>query len=254
MAFFNIIIPTCGRDEELRNALNSIIYQDFTDWRAIVIHDDDKDLDIFPVEDRYYNIIHCYPSEKKGAGGARNIGISMVPRVDDEYTLFLDDDDTLASNDVLGKLFRFIFEKNCPDIVRLGYIKHFKESGVRRLKLPNSREEKIGKIILSPRVGPPTKCIKNSKLVPFRVENCKHQDVVHHIEQCDICETAAVFDKQPYFIYNCYQRPDKDKHSPECQKALDVIPKTLRELELKRPESQQAAKCWARRIEDWYRL
>ena len=250
MAFFNIIIPTCGRPE-LERAVESVKRQTFKNWRLIVVHDGEANANC-AVEDKYYHRIDCYIPEKRGAGGARNVGLRMVPKVSDEYTLFLDDDDEIANENVLEELYTFIMDAGCPDLVRLGYLKHYTSSGAYKLKLIDEKEKDIRVATKSSKVGPPTKCIKNC-FVTYFPEGVKHQDVVQHILQCDNVSRCAVWDK-PYFIYHIYDRPDKAKDSPESQKAKREIPKLLREIFdlVSRKESKEAALEWARRIEQMY--
>lgn len=253
--FFNIVIPTCGRPDELHRAIESVKKQTYKNWNIYVAFDDGIQVKTVLDEIVDYDLEDCriayiYLKGKRGAGGARNAAIKHIAKDDESYILFLDDDDELADENTLQNLHTFILDKGNPDMVRLGYIKHFVVSGARKLKLIAKSEEDILEATNSTRVGPPTKAVKSSLICPF-LEGVKHQDVVHHICQCDVCTTCAVY-PDAYFIYNVYDRPDKLPDSPESKKALEIIPKTLRTLEFTRRESKKAALKWAAKIEKMY--
>lgn len=255
MIYFNIIIPTCERPDELHRAIESVKKQTFKKWTLIVCHDDSikvktvlPEIVDFDIDDS--RVIHVYLKGKHGAGGARNAGIRMMPRDKGCYTLFLDDDDELTDENVLMNIAKFIEDKHNPDMIRMGYIKHFLNSGLKKLRLIGQEEADAFIAVKSKVVSPSSKAVKSELVRPF-LENVKHQDVVQHIEQCDNCSSCAVY-PGAFFIYNLYDRPDKNKESPECKKALELIPSVLRQLELNRKESKDAAEMWAIKIERMY--
>lgn len=262
MAFFNIIIPTVkGRSAELNRAIRSVTNQTYGNWELFVVHDGDKELDATEPEkyDKLRNdsIWHYYLKGKHGAGGARNYAIDdiVVPFCNNRYILFLDDDDVLADEKVLAEL-GFFIDQNCyPDMVRLGYVKHYVDSGIKKTKLIDPAESDLNVAMLSSRIGPPTKAIKaDSRRIPLFLENVKHQDVPQHILACKSCVRCAVWDK-PYFIYNIYDRPDKAKFSTESQKALNVIPRELeriKRLYLEDENVQKACNNWIKKITNMY--
>lgn len=96
MTFITFIIPTIGR-ETLLNAINSLIEQDDTDWKAIIIFDGIKN-NIKKNDDR---ITVIEVNKQSNAGLVRNIGFQYVK--DSEWIGFLDDDDYL-SNKYISKL------------------------------------------------------------------------------------------------------------------------------------------------------
>lgn len=261
MAYFTIIIPTVnGREEMLQRATDSIYYQTFTNWCVKIVHDNSGKEDVQRINmSGHSEIIEYWVPEKLGAGGARNIALitdnCLEYKCDDRYILFLDDDDELANDTVLEELHDFIEKNNRPDLIRLGYVKHFTDSGVKKIKLINEAESDLNTAMLSTRIGPPTKCIKaDSRRNPLFVEGVKHQDIPHHILTCLYCKSCAVFDK-PYFIYNIYDRPDKAIDSEESKKAAVLIPKYLKKLEhesIATPTLKKACDIWIKKLERLY--
>lgn len=247
---FNIIIPTIpGREELLKRAVGSVECQRSNRWKLWVVHDNcDKEVKTVT---QSWNRTDIFTNGHYGAGGCRNLAIDFLARVQDAYTLFLDDDDYIGNPFVLKDLENFIVENKYPDMVRVGYFKHY-PSGNEKLKKIRPVEADLNVAVDSPIVGVSTKCIRNDKLVKFP-EDVKHQDMVQHIAQCDICNTCAVWDKA-FFVYSIYARPDKDPKSPECQKALRELPDILDDLKLtlRRESSRNAADKWKRIIKGWY--
>jgi glycosyltransferase involved in cell wall biosynthesis len=101
----SIIIPVYNVEKYLRECLDSVIAQTFTDWECILVDDGSKDTspvicDEYAKRDNRFRVIH------KGNGGAslaRNIGIDNAHG---DWITFVDSDDWL-SEDYLAHLCRF---------------------------------------------------------------------------------------------------------------------------------------------------
>ena len=256
---FAIIIPTYNRPKMLAKAIRSIDYQSYRNYEIIVVHDGvdcKEDFKDFPDPHE----LHYYSSKKLGSGGAREIGLKFVPKDRLIYVLYLDDDDELANDSVLEDLASFIEQKNYPTLVRMGYIKHFVSSGVKKVKLIDPAEEDIDKLILSSRVSGSCTAV-HSTVCAHWLPNIRHQDVVHHIEQCDILDgdkyNHAVWDK-PFFIYNVYDKPEAALDSPENKLTAKVVPEYLQSLvygnKLKHQSANKAAIRWAEFIKKRYNI
>ena len=128
MAFFSIIVPCYNLKTWIRDCLNSVLAQSFTDWECIVIDDESTDgsgaiLDEYAKRDSRFRIIH---QKNAGEGGARNAGLEVARG---EWVVFWDGDDVMLSGalDVLAK--------SCDadsNLVRFGFIEF--DDG----QLPNS--------------------------------------------------------------------------------------------------------------------
>ena len=89
MPFFSVIIPTYNRASMLREALDSVFAQTFTDYEVIVVDDGSTD-DTPAIVARYEDRVRFFRQENSGPGAARNLGIQNVSG---EYVTFLDSDD-----------------------------------------------------------------------------------------------------------------------------------------------------------------
>jgi glycosyltransferase involved in cell wall biosynthesis len=256
MMKFNIIIPTVkGREKMLESAIDSVNKQTFKNWQIFVIHDgpNPETAGVSEVLE-FGKLTDITVPEKVCAGGCRNRAIDMLPKVTDEFTYCLDDDDYLADEKVLedvAKAIESAKKNDIPvDMVRGGYIKWFESTGVRKVKELDPAEQDLRVAVGSMRISASCKFVRNDKMQYFP-EGIKHQDVVNHIMTCDNCETCVVL-KRPFFVYRLYERPDKDIKSKESQKILHDLPYILNNLILDRPASRKAANVWINKIKSWY--
>ena len=94
---FSIIIPVYNVETYLRDCLDSVCNQSFTDWEAVCVNDGSTDgsfafLEEFATKESRFRIIS---QPNGGLSAARNTGL-MAAR--GEYVLFLDSDDWLEPN------------------------------------------------------------------------------------------------------------------------------------------------------------
>lgn len=93
----SIIVANYNNDKYLHDALNSILYQTFTNWECIIVDDGSTDnsrniINSFIKKDpRFIKIF----KQNGGVSTARNIGIK---KTSGEYIMFLDSDDCLVQN------------------------------------------------------------------------------------------------------------------------------------------------------------
>jgi len=113
--FFSIIIPVYNVAPYLRECLDSVLAQTFTDWEAICVDDGSTDgsgaiLDEYAARDRRFRIIHQHNA---GVSAARNKGLEISSG---EYITFIDGDDAFLPKwlDVFARTIR---ETNA-DLVR----------------------------------------------------------------------------------------------------------------------------------------
>ena len=99
----SVIVPVCNAEKYLKEALDSVFKQSFTDWELILVDNMSKDnsLSICESYAQTDDRVCIYKEEKNGAGAARNTGMKMARG---EYLCFLDADDCLAGTDILQKL------------------------------------------------------------------------------------------------------------------------------------------------------
>lgn len=89
--FFSVIIPTYNRPELLKDAIQSVIDQTFSDFELIIVDDHSTD-NTKEVVDSFCDerIKYFLNDHAKGPGGARNAGLF---RAKGEWVAFLDSDD-----------------------------------------------------------------------------------------------------------------------------------------------------------------
>jgi glycosyltransferase involved in cell wall biosynthesis len=88
----SIIIPVYNVEKYLRECLNSVVAQTFTDWECILVDDGSKDsspaiCDEYAQRDHRFTVIH---KENGGPSSARNLGIETARSA---YIYFIDSDD-----------------------------------------------------------------------------------------------------------------------------------------------------------------
>ena len=94
-----VIIPNYNGEDKIWRMLDSILLQDFNDWRAFIIDDKSTDhskeiINKYVVKDN--RIIYFERNkEPKGAQTCRNIGFELS--INAEFVMFIDNDDILAS-------------------------------------------------------------------------------------------------------------------------------------------------------------
>jgi cellulose synthase/poly-beta-1,6-N-acetylglucosamine synthase-like glycosyltransferase len=87
----SVIIPAYNASKHIGEALQSVSDQTFTSYETIVINDGSPDTEEFErALEPYASQVHYMKQENRGAGAARNIGISAARG---EFVAFLDADD-----------------------------------------------------------------------------------------------------------------------------------------------------------------
>lgn len=94
---FSVIIPVYNVEAYLRECLDSVLNQTFSDWEAICVNDGSTDqsekiLEEYAQKDKR---IHCFTKINGGTSTARNVGLKEAKG---EYIVFLDGDDWLELN------------------------------------------------------------------------------------------------------------------------------------------------------------
>ena len=115
--FITFIIPTIGRNT-LINSISSLLNQDDTNWKAIIIFDGIEVIHLITDDRIEYLSIPKTGNEyiKNVSGLVRNYGIKYInDNIETEWIGFLDDDDTL-SNDYISKLKEEILFNNNIDV------------------------------------------------------------------------------------------------------------------------------------------
>ena len=108
----SIIVPCFNGELFIKNTINSIKNQTFTEWECVIIDDGSKDNSKQIINDEIIDDdrFHFVSQENKGLSSTRNYGINLAKG---EYLFFLDSDDSLPDK-ALSDLFHVI-ESNKND-------------------------------------------------------------------------------------------------------------------------------------------
>lgn len=99
---FSIIIPVYNVKDYLKQCLESILNQTYTDYEIIIVDDGSEDgSEVICDEYAKNNNIMCIHQINQGLSVARNVGIGYARG---EYLLFIDSDDYLLDNQALFRL------------------------------------------------------------------------------------------------------------------------------------------------------
>lgn len=134
----SIIIPVYNVETYLRECVESVISQTYTNIEIWLIDDGSKDLsgiicDQYTEKDERVKVVH---KENGGLSSARNIGLDYA---NGEYILFLDSDDIIPNDAV--KVLLEVLEKNNVDIA-IGNIMFFEEN-IANIQLNQGVDDKI---------------------------------------------------------------------------------------------------------------
>lgn len=113
---FSIIVPCFNCEDSIRECLNSILNQTFSDFEIIAIDDGstDRTSSILDEYDLKYEFIHAYHFENSGVSFSRKRGITLASG---KYIIFVDSDDSI-NPELLSKLYSTIICQGEPDIIR----------------------------------------------------------------------------------------------------------------------------------------
>lgn len=123
---FSVIVPVYKVEKYLRDCIDSILNQTFTDFELILVDDGSPDscpeiCDGYAQADARVRVIH---QKNMGQAGARNTGLLHATG---EYICFVDSDDYLSHNKVLQTLADKTLSK--PDIVHYKFKEWFETDG-----------------------------------------------------------------------------------------------------------------------------
>ncbi|GAA1857892.1 bifunctional glycosyltransferase/CDP-glycerol:glycerophosphate glycerophosphotransferase [Asanoa iriomotensis] len=135
MPLLSIVLPVYRVQAYLRECLDSILQQSFTDIEVIAVDDCSPDhcgaiLDEYAARDRRLRVVHL--AENVGLGQARNVGMRHVTG---EYVWFVDSDDWIAPGALAAVADRL--HTTDPDVLVVDYSKVWWNNKSARSKLSN---------------------------------------------------------------------------------------------------------------------
>jgi len=117
---FSVIVPAYGVQAYLRQAIESVLGQDFGDFEVIAVNDRSPDrsgdiIDELAAQDARVKAVHL--ETNRGLGGARNAGMDVAQG---DYLIFLDGDDTLTPGS-LSAIADRLTSNDWPDLCIYNY-------------------------------------------------------------------------------------------------------------------------------------
>ena len=203
---FSIITPVYNSEHFLKQNLDSVLAQDFSDFEVILVDDGstDSSLDIIKEYAEQDKRIKYFSKENEGQGVARNFAL---PYAQGEYILYLDSDDWLV-NDALSFLYDKFQEDN-SDIIIFNAYKFYEESKKKneyrfsakyfqKFQDKPFRADSCQKLLIQGTGGLPFKAYKKSLLVDNNVKYSPTrfiEDSEFYIKALLSAETISCSDK-----------------------------------------------------------
>lgn len=134
---FSILVPVYNVEEYIKDCVDSLISQTFSDYEIILVDDGSTDksgLICDEYKNKYPNLIRVYHNDNQGLFLTRLFGIE---RALGKYFLFVDSDDFIK-NTTLQRLYLTIVKYDC-DIVMFDYTKSI-DFNDNTLKMPFKKE------------------------------------------------------------------------------------------------------------------
>ncbi|MCF0210540.1 MAG: glycosyltransferase family 2 protein [Bacteroidales bacterium] len=203
---FSLIIPLYNKENYIKETINSVLCQSFSDFELIVVDDGSKDNSVSVVKSINDERIQLYQKENAGVSIARNYGLNLAKG---DFIAFLDADD-LWHKDFLLNMSNLI--KKYPEEKFFSTAQILDRNGVQE-KITH-KEEKGEDYIIEDYCKERTFCRVNLCAVgSVCIEKNLLQKVkgfcsgIKYGEDLDLwlrlaCETRLVFSNKLYFTYN----------------------------------------------------
>lgn len=174
--FFSIVVPVYNVEKYLRQCVDSIVRQNFSDFELILVDDGSKDsspaiCDEYAAKDNRIKVVH---KNNGGQAQARNIG---TDKAKGNYIIYIDSDDYIAEDSFLGDIYKKA-EKNA-DIICYKFCKYYEDTSEMkscRFRMPvfyetDSMAQRIEKLVVQDAFycSPWTKAIKRTVLTNNQV-------------------------------------------------------------------------------------
>lgn len=198
---FRFIIPCYNSVPYIKQCIESILAQDYQNFKIIVVDDQSTDgsasIVSQMIRQRHDDKIQLHTATKKSyAGGCRNIG--MQYKKDADYTWFVDSDDYLANSSVLKWIADMLSANNLPDIFAFQYLIDFDGKICQSGSYDIVKAFKIGASLTNCTCAPWAKVYKTSVCLPFEEDIFWGEDAM---------QTLMTLDSHPTIIQSLNFRP-----------------------------------------------
>lgn len=138
-----VIIPLYNKEQTVSRCLQSVLSQDYKDFKILIVNDGSTDDSIQIVEDLNDKRIILIAQENQGVSAARNAGLQYAQKHHFEYVAFLDADDYWKENH-LSSVLKVFENHSSAEVVATNYeVKKSKKTTIQtkfsNLELNNSK-------------------------------------------------------------------------------------------------------------------
>jgi len=181
MPKISIIMPCHNGDKYIREAIESVIAQTFTDWELLVINDNSSDTSVsiiseFTERDSRIKLLNL--AESNGMPSApRNMGITEAQG---QYIAFLDCDDKWLPSKLENQL-KLFEDNNC--VVAFSYYKKMDENGnIHDSVIYSPANVKYNKLLNGNCIGNLTGMYDSAKVGKIYQKSVHHEDYLMWLE------------------------------------------------------------------------
>ena len=105
----SVIVPVYNAEKYLRQALDSILKQDYPELEIILVENmsEDGSMKICQSYEKAHKEIRLFREKKRGMGDARNTGLKKATG---KYICFVDADDYLPDETIIAKFINILVE------------------------------------------------------------------------------------------------------------------------------------------------
>lgn len=229
LPLFSIVVPIYNVENYLKECLDSVVGQTFSDFECIMVNDGSTDHSE-SIARQYVNRdcrFAIYSQENQGLSGARNTGIQHS---NGKYVVFLDSDDFIKST-ALEKLSEIV-EKEQPDVIVSSSIAYYDDSRKlipREWDIPekwNCQGQLLDIISDSPNFVLAAWClvVKRAYLLEKQLmfyPHLKHEDELW-VPQVIVNAKKIAINPNPYYCGRC-DRVGSITQTPNIRKSFDKI-------------------------------
>ena len=226
---FSIVVPIYNVESYLKECLDSVVNQTFSDFECIMVNDGSTDSSQAIAQQSANNDwrFAIYSQENQGLSGARNAGIQHS---DGKYIVFLDSDDFIKST-ALENLSKIV-KKEQPDVIVSSSIAYYDDSQKlipREWNIPeqwNCQGQLLDIISDSPKFVLAAWClvVKREYLLEKQLmfyPHLKHEDELW-VPQAIVNAKKIAINPNPYYCGRC-DRVGSITQTPNIRKSFDKI-------------------------------
>ena len=246
----SVVVPVYNAEKYLRQCLDSILSQSFSDWECILVDDGSGDgsaqiCDEYANKDARFRTFH---QENAGVSSARNFGIE---KASGEYLVFLDSDDFLENNCLENLLDR----KFIPDLTVFAFskVQDGNAIGIKKLKSTFSdNPARVKEILLDMKADSYTSdafCFPWNKLfrltlirendIKFPLDIHLREDEIFMYRYLNVCRSLEILSESLHF-YRVTQSGLTYRKRP-CEEDLKLAEYILTETKLMQTSKEFAS-------------